>query len=81
MECVGRVQLPSAYFLLLSLISNSSARLNTFFIKIDQKWKCYKEGKQDFERFLKCSKVKILECWKNCRMSTGWEVFFKKSCS
>ena len=48
----GRVQLSSNFFLLLSPISHSRARFEHVFEKIHQKWKYYREEKQDFERFL-----------------------------
>ena len=48
-------------FLLLSIISHSLARFEHFFRKIHQKWKCYREEKQDFERFLVFLNIKISE--------------------
>ena len=40
------------FFLILSIISHSLARFeHVFFFNILQKWKYYREEKQDFERF------------------------------
>ena len=50
------------FFVLLSLISHSRARSEHVFLKnIHQKWKYYREGKQEFERFLIFLNIKVSE--------------------
>ena len=58
---VGRVEISSNFFLLLSLISDSLTRFEHVFLKtIHQKWKYYREEKGDFERFLIFLNIKLL---------------------
>ena len=62
------------FFTLLSLISNSLARFeHVFFKKIHQKWKCYREEKEDFERFLIFLNIKTSE--KSKKNWTQWRVY------
>ena len=57
---VGYALLSSNFFLLLSLISHSPARVEqVFFRNIHQKWKYYRAEKQDFERFLIFLNIKM----------------------
>ena len=57
---VERVHLSSKFFVLPSLISHSCAGLEHFKKKKrHQKWKYYREGKQDFERFLILLNIKM----------------------
>ena len=71
---VGRVQLSSSFFLLLSLISHSRATFeHVFFKNIHQKWKYYREEKQDFERFLIFLNIKMSA--KSKKYWTQWRVY------
>ena len=87
---VGRVQLSSNFLLLLSLIAiviTLTCEIWTRFLKnIHQKWKYYREEKQDFERFLiflnitaKSNKIELSEefmvMWKEEQPP---EIFCKK---
>ena len=67
---VGCVQLSSNFFLLLSLILHSRLRFeHVFFKKIHQRFKYYREGKEDFERFLIFPNIKMSAKSKKIKLS------------
>ena len=77
---VGRVQLSSNFLILLSLIAiviRLTCEIWTRFLKnIHQKWECYREGKQDFERLSNKTELseEFIAIWRE--EQTLWNVMF-----
>ena len=77
---VGRVQHSSNFLILLSLIAiviRLTCEIWTRFLKnIHQKWECYREGKQDFERLSNKTELseEFVAIWRE--EQTLWNVMF-----